>query len=507
MKRLLLILMIFTLSIFVSAQSSSKSISEVLSHMVSSTDSYTDVFIVYGEDAAQEDMMGAFMISDIFPIIEEDEGLNPYIKKASEVTNPQNQNIILVGGPCANPLSEKITNLEGYNCNDWKFEPGDSIVKVFDNGGKKAILVAGTTLLDTWKMTGAIRRYKKSEKLSSSDEAVFETISEGKCGNDICETKETSENCPEDCSDEGSTQLTSGLKVKGFDIYQDKIAFYASSSYGSAPDIYLYDLTSNTQNKIGKGDSPKIYGDYIVFIGRQEVAGSESDWPTISLYNIPNGEEKILAPSEKFTYYWSPVIYENKVIWQKYRQIVSNDYGFYVYDIQTEETKLLEETETEQISLSFSGDYLAYELNNNVWLYDIANGNEKQLTSSEERQGLPDIDGNYIVWYDARSIAEGNKAFYIHNIKNGEQYPVDSPDLTIGPGASFASVNNNRITYSDYRNGNGDVYIYDLERKVERRTTFNSDNQGDSKLGSNHIVWIDHRNGKDKQDLFAYKLS
>ena len=165
MKKLTLLfgfILIVSMVGFVSAES----VSDNIANFINSANSYDDVSIVYGDNAAIEDVFGSFMISDLFPMFNEDQGRSPYIKKASEVTSFRDKNLILVGGPCANPISEEITNEEGYNCNDWKFDYGKAIIKIFDNGNGKAIMVSGTTKEDTWTMSDAIRRYDKSNKLN-----------------------------------------------------------------------------------------------------------------------------------------------------------------------------------------------------------------------------------------------------------------------------------------------------------------------------------------------------
>lgn len=68
-------------------------------------------------------------------------------KLASEVKDSKNQNLILVGGPCANPL---VTDATGLTCDAWPLKPGEAFVRYFDNhNGNVAMLVAGTTKEDT----------------------------------------------------------------------------------------------------------------------------------------------------------------------------------------------------------------------------------------------------------------------------------------------------------------------------------------------------------------------
>ncbi|MCK4588984.1 MAG: hypothetical protein KAT77_00955 [Nanoarchaeota archaeon] len=509
MKKIILLLsLILVLSTFAYAADES-SVADALSNIVDSIDSYDDIFIVYGDNAAEQDNLGALMISDIFKIIDEDKGRAPYIKKASEVNNLQNQHLILVGGPCANQISEKITDEAGYNCHDWKFRSGESVIKTFKNGQKIVFLVAGTSMSDTWKISKSIRRYKKSNKLKSSNEVVFETPAQGKCGNDICETKENDDNCPNDCSNEGSIQLTSGLEVKRFDISGDYIAFEASGSYGSSPDIFVYNLKTQKQTKIGKGDFPKIDGNNVVFTGRQAISGSNSDWPTVSLYSIPNQKITVLANAELKTYYLSPNIHGNNVIWEKYNEKYEDrdkPYGLYHYHIDSKDTQLLTDIERNKyLDFDIFKDNIAYEDEGNVYLFNIKDKQKKKITSAEERQAFPVLYKDTVAWVDGRGAAEGERWIYLYDIPADKESKLPIEDYESGPGFSTISFQDNQIIWTDYRNNNGDIYFYDIDRNIERRITISSANQGDGKLGRDYAVWITTKN--NDQDLYALKLS
>tara|TARA_Y100000310_G_scaffold345815_1_gene470408 strand:- start:22663 stop:24909 length:2247 start_codon:yes stop_codon:yes gene_type:complete len=65
----------------------------------------------------------------------------------TELTSPTTHNLILVGGPCANPLAESLDF--GVSCSGWDLKEGEAIIKIVDNGNKVAMLVAGTEALDT----------------------------------------------------------------------------------------------------------------------------------------------------------------------------------------------------------------------------------------------------------------------------------------------------------------------------------------------------------------------
>ncbi len=77
-------------------------------------------------------------------------------KTHDEVTTPSDYNLILIGGPCANPLVETVF---GLTCDGWTYSAGEAVVKLAANGEKVALLVAGTDALDTRRAGKAVASY------------------------------------------------------------------------------------------------------------------------------------------------------------------------------------------------------------------------------------------------------------------------------------------------------------------------------------------------------------
>lgn len=84
--------------------------------------------------------------------------VSPVHMAASAVTAPTSHNLIVVGGPCANPLAESIF---GQTCDGWAYKEGEALVKLVANGEKVAMLVAGTSALDTQRAGKALASYDK----------------------------------------------------------------------------------------------------------------------------------------------------------------------------------------------------------------------------------------------------------------------------------------------------------------------------------------------------------
>ena len=78
-------------------------------------------------------------------------------KLASEVKNIRNQNIILVGGPCANTATASLLG-NPKECT-MGFEPGVGRIEFYETSGNVAMIVAGYTKEDTRNAAQVVANY------------------------------------------------------------------------------------------------------------------------------------------------------------------------------------------------------------------------------------------------------------------------------------------------------------------------------------------------------------
>jgi len=97
-------------------------------------------------------------------------------KTSSEITTAGSFNLILVGGPCANPLADSVA---GEKCTAWSLKSGEALIKLVANGDKVAMLVAGTDAADTRRAAKILRDYKDYATTLAGDKVTVksETLS------------------------------------------------------------------------------------------------------------------------------------------------------------------------------------------------------------------------------------------------------------------------------------------------------------------------------------------
>ena len=88
----------------------------------------------------------------------------PPMVKASEVSNPEADNLLIVGGPVVNAMAARFIG------SDWAYKPGEAIIELKDNGAKVALVVAGTDAVDTRRAARVLKEYDlyKDKLVSSS---------------------------------------------------------------------------------------------------------------------------------------------------------------------------------------------------------------------------------------------------------------------------------------------------------------------------------------------------
>ncbi|MBU7047596.1 MAG: hypothetical protein HXS54_14275 [Theionarchaea archaeon] len=108
------------------------------------------------------------------------------------------------------------------------------------------------------------------------------------------------------------------------------------------------------------------------------------------------------------------------------------------------------------------------------------------------------MDGDYVIWEDYRN---GNKDIYGYNLSTGEEFQITTdPEIQSEP-----AIYGDLVVWTDWRNRNRDIYGYNLSTKEEFQITTNASHQISPAIYGNYVVWIDRRNGN--WDIYGYNLS
>jgi beta propeller repeat protein len=128
-----------------------------------------------------------------------------------------------------------------------------------------------------------------------------------------------------------------------------------------------------------------------------------------------------------------------------------------------------------------------------------AAGTESLITinTSGSAQAIPAISGDWIVWADTRN---GNSDIYAYNLLSGNELRLTPSNAD----ANNPAISGNLVVWQDHRSGNYDIYLYDLGSGPEQQITSDTADQVNPTVDGNLITWQDNRD--TTWDIYSYNI-
>ncbi len=229
-----------------------------------------------------------------------------------------------------------------------------------------------------------------------------------------------------------------------FVVYQDTRPDPNNPGY-SITNAYLYDIAKKTAKIMGLGSMPKISGNQIVytnFLTRN-----------LYLYDIASGSPGFISHMRDTPYISGTTIISKG-------ELSAGISGLYAYDIQTKTERLLTSgnypfrASIDNTTIAYTKRSTNTSLGYDIYTYSLLENKERNVTNRGGRElGSISISGNRIVWTDT-----GDYNIYLQDITTNQLI-----QLTSHTAQQYHSyIDDNRVVWADYRNGNFDIYMLEL---------------------------------------------
>ncbi len=196
-----------------------------------------------------------------------------------------------------------------------------------------------------------------------------------------------------------------------------------------------------------------------------------------------------------------PDIYGDWVVW---KENSSGVYNIFLYNLMASKGKIVSPYSFDQSCPFVLKDKLIWlnllsEQIVPIQIYDILTGAQKDIGSISSLKGELAVckDKWKVVWQDMRN---GNWDIYMYDLSTNTEKPV----CTNPAGQVSPVIYGDKIVWQDMRNGNWDIYMYDLSTNTEIPICINSADQRQLAVYGDKIAWADKRNGN--WDIYMYDL-
>jgi beta propeller repeat protein len=363
------------------------------------------------------------------------------------------------------------------------------------------------------------------------------------CGDDICSSSENSSgDCCSDCGCASGSYCSNNTCVQGTAplfalVYVPMVAYFPPTekllsdgdpSSCKAPSISgnrivyseiegtmyyegkIYDSSSDSLQVIPHADGvndPDIYGGRIVWTDY----GLPSEGTGVYYYDFAGGTQGYV--SVRPTYKYQPKIFNNAIIWEEQVEDGS-DYGgnaIYLFWIPgAQETKIFHNKDkTPNGHAIYGADVIisTFDCSDGVpcpyelWRYDISTQDTDRIVYTDQGAEIHSPS----TWDGKVAYISGNDQYaqvYVYTISSGTTQKITNVNSEkIG-----TAIYQNKVVWADERNGNWDIYMYDLSTGNETRLTTDTKDDWKPDINGDTVAWIRGGYSSAPQNVYMKKI-
>jgi len=350
----------------------------------------------------------------------------------------------------------------------------------------------------------------------------FDVNATGFCGNTVCAGNETAINCCADCGcSSGQTcwnnscmlgqnapnkiQLSGNGFVafpkigENFVTWHERISGVMHIMAYNIKSLKAVQLTRNSTQR-----SPDTSGSAFAWLDQR---GDDERSTKIYYSDFRNGVEGTITSDDGPRL--NPVISGKYVGW---RELVGDNFVVMLFDVSTNRLMNLSISDYSSTSLDISGDYAVWGFTNceniaptSPCKHGFVVNNLKTGKSEKVLEDIPDLYPDCIsVYGNSMAYVAGewnNTQIHLYNItsRTDNKLTDSRGNLKMCP-----MVSGSMIVWQDNRNGNFDIYYYDLAKKEEKGLVVEPGDQIYPDIYGNKVVYLDLGQGTR---IFMYVMS
>ncbi|MBI4631102.1 MAG: hypothetical protein HY740_05185 [Chloroflexi bacterium] len=195
-----------------------------------------------------------------------------------------------------------------------------------------------------------------------------------------------------------------------------------------------------------------------------------------------------------------PAVDGSTVVWA---EKINGRWQIIRYDVLKRAKQQITNDNVDHIHPAVSGNIVVWLENDQVASFNLAT-NTKTILGKAKQTAKPKVDGTFVVWLGESAKSDPLYApIILYDLKTQK-----SETLAKNQFAKSPALSGNVVVWEDWRDGNGDIYGYDVSAKQEFAISKAAEDQTSPAIAANTVVWIDNRNTKSlgEVDLYGYDL-
>ncbi len=257
--------------------------------------------------------------------------------------------------------------------------------------------------------------------------------------------------------------------------------------------IVLYDLEMQSRRQITSDAfdhiRPSISGDKVIW-WQGEAGGADFIGGMDCTTGLP-----LALPITRVA---QPKIDHARIVWSGNIDTVSLINPIVLFDVNTQVTETIVQTRG-GFWPDVSGDIVVWmDLRNgtpDIYGYDLQSKQEFEVVVADGEQAMPNTDGRFVVWQDARRDPGSNDYdIFGYDMREHREFVVSARK---GDERS-PKVDGDYVVWFDFVGSNVDVYAYDLQRHTLLTIAADEHANGDPDISGGIVVWTQYERPNDR---------